>query len=403
LSEVRLRNLSLFIFSVQNAFRKKAVAALAIMGVAFGTALMTLLFSLAAGMEHRAERTLSELSNRIMVTSRDAIFGGLFLGMGTPPIPASYVEAVKNIPHVERVNSQISAILRPEKVNYVMPLYGYAAGEAYAPAGSPYNKIIEGRVPENDDEVIMGKSLQEYLAFLNTPFEIGNRYPFIVMEKGQAQETLLKVVGVYQTGNEVLDGAFSGSEKLARAMGKVPEGRVSAINVMVDELANVEPVARAIQQELAGEKPEVQVVAPREVLNPVKKVLDVFGKFLLAISLVAVVAGGLSIMVVMLLSVVNRMREFSILKALGWTPANIIFMVLVESLVLSMCGAALGAAMGYGGLAAARALIAADIAYLSWRVTAGVCLAGILIGVAGGLYPAWRANSAAPAKVLREV
>ena len=45
----------------------------------------------------------------------------------------------------------------------------------------------------------------------------------------------------------------------------------------------------------------------------------------------AVVAGCLTIMVVMLLSVVERRREFGILKAVGWTPGNIAMMVLVES------------------------------------------------------------------------
>jgi len=393
----------LLFFSIQNAFRKKVVAALAVLGVAFGTALMTILFSLAAGMDNRVERTFSELSNRLMISGRDAIFGGLYLGMGTRPIPSSFLETVRNIPHVEKVYSQVSVVLRPQHVDYVMPLFGYGLEEIHNLDNNPYNKIIEGAAPGNEKEIIIGKSLQEYMSLLDSPFLIGNSYSFIIMEGGQANELDLKVVGVYQTGNEVLDGAFSGSEKLAREIGKIPAQSVSAINVFVDDVDNVESTAKAIQQALAGQKPELQVVVPGEILNPVKNILDLLGKFLMAVSLVAVLAGGLSIMVVMLLSVVNRMREFSILKALGWTPANIIFMVLVESLVLSMCGAALGAALGNGGLAAARALIAADIAYLSWRVTAGVCLAGILIGVAGGLYPAWRANSATPAKVLREV
>lgn len=395
--------MSLLIFSIQNAFRKKAVAALAVLGVAFGTALMTFLFSLAAGMENRAERTFSELSNKIMISGRDAIFGGMFLGMGTQPIPSSYIDIIKNIPHVEKVYAQVSVIMRPKDVNYVMPLFGYGSKEISEMSNIPYNNLIEGTIPENDNEIIMGKSLREYMKFLSYTFEVGNSYPFIIVEKGQAKELELKVVGVYQTGNEVLDGAFSGSEKLAREIGKIPAEKVSSINVVVDELANIEPTGQAIQKELLDKKPEVQVTVPTEVLNPVKSVLEILGKFLMAVSLVAVLAGGLSIMVVMLLSVVNRMREFGILKALGWTPANIIFMILVESLVLSMFGAALGVALGYAGLVAARNFIAADIAVLTWQVAASVSLAGIIIGVAGGIYPAWRANSAVPAKILREV
>lgn len=392
----------LFIFSVQNAFRKKTVALLAVLGVAFGTTLMTFLFSLSAGMETRVECTFSELSNKITISGRDAIFGGLFMGMGTPPIPASYVKIVNNIPHVQKAGAQVSVIMRPKNVNYVMPLFGYLAGEISESGGAPHNNIIEGTVPGSDREIIMGKSLQDYLALLNTPFEVGNVYLFTVMENGKARELELMVAGVYQTGNEVLDGAFSGSDSLAREIAKIPAGSVSAINVMVDDVVNVESTAQAIRNELAGKSPEVQVVAPGEVLTPVKKVLSIFGSFLMGISLVAVVAGGLTIMVVMLFSVVSRMREFGILKALGWTPGNIIRLVLVESLVLSMLGAALGVALGCAGLAAARAFIAADIAFLTWDVAAKVCLASVLVGVAGGLYPAWRANSASPAKILRE-
>lgn len=392
--------MSLLAFSVQNTFRKKMVAVLAVLGVAFGTALMTFLFSLANGMEKRADRTLSELSNRIVITGRDALFGGLFLGMGTSPIPSSYMEAISRVPHVQRAYSQVSVIMRPQDINYMMPLYGYGPEEI---TGSvPGNSIIEGAAPKSDSEILMGKSLREYLGLLNTPCEIGNTYKFIVPDRGRVNVLDLKITGVYSTGNEVLDGAFSGTEKLARDLAKVPAGRVSAINAVVDHVNNVEPVAQAIQRELSGKIPEVQVVVPGEVLNPVKNILDIFGKFLMAVSLVAVLAGGLSIMVVMLLSVVSRMREFGILKAVGWTPANIVFMVITESLALSMLGCILGVILGFAGLAVAGAFIAPDIALLTWRVAASVFLAGVLIGVAGGIYPALRACSASPARIFRE-
>ncbi|KJS17480.1 MAG: ABC transporter permease [Peptococcaceae bacterium BRH_c4b] len=393
--------MSLLFFSIQNAFRKKAVVVLAILGVAFGIALMTFLLSLVAGMENRAERTLGDLSNRIMISGRDALFGGLFLGMGTTSIPSSYMETIKNKPHVEKVYAQVSAIMRPFNMEYDMPFYGYGAQDISTVSNIPHNKIIQGTAPEDDQEIIIGASLQKYMKFINSPYEIGNVYRFIVPEKGQAKVLELKVVGVYQTGNEVLDSAFSGSEHLARDIGKIPAGKVSSINVTVDEIDNLESVAQSIRNDLSGKKPEVQVVLPNEVLNPVKDVLDIFGRFLIAVSVVSVVVGALFIMVVMLLSVINRMREFGILKALGWTPANIIFLVMVESLVMSMLGAALGVALGYAGLVLARDLIALDFARLTWRTASYVCLAGILIGVAGGIYPAWRAKSAAPARILR--
>jgi len=395
--------LSMFFFSIQNAFQKKSVAALAILGVAFGTALMTILFSLVGGMERRAEKTFSELSNKIMITGRDAIFGGLFLGMGTGAIPSNYIENIKGIPHVERVYTQVSAIMRPRDINYVIPLYGYKNEDIKGLSLIPHNKIIEGRTPENDREVILGKSLGEYMKLLNSPYQVGKAYSFNIPSGGKTRDLELIMVGIYQTGNEVMDGALVGSEKLAREITNIPPAQVSGINVIIDGVNNVEQVARAIQSALSGKTPEVQVLVPGEVLNPVKNVIDLFGNFLITVAVVAAAAGGLSIMVVMLLSVVSRMREFGILKALGWTPANIMLMVLVESLVLSLSGAALGTLLGYGGLLLAGKFISPDIAVLTWQVTSAVALAGVIIGVAGGIYPAWRANRASPSSILREI
>ncbi len=393
----------LLLFSIQNAFRKKAVVTLAVFGVAFGIALMTFLLSLVAGMDNRAERTLGDLSNRIMISGRDALFGGLLLGMGTTPIPFSYIEIIENIPHVEKVYAQVSAIMRPYNVEYNMPLYGYGAEDISAVNSIPHNKIIEGAAPKDDKEIIIGAGLQKYMNFIDSPYEIGNFYRFIVPENGQAKVLELKVVGVYRTGNEVLDSAFSGSEHLARDIGRIPDGKVSSFNVTVDKIDNLESAAQSIRNDLSGKKPEVQVVLPNEVLNPVKDILDIFGRFLIAVSVVAVVAGALTIMVVMLLSVINRMREFGILKALGWTPANIIFLVMVESLVMSLLGAVLGVALGYAGLVLARDLIALDFANLTWQTSFYVGLAGIFIGVVGGIYPAWRAKGVAPVRILRGV
>lgn len=393
--------MSLFLFSMRNAFRKKAVAILAVLGVAFGCALMTFLFSIAAGMEQRMERMFNELSGRIAITNREGVFGGLLMGLGnSSAIPVDYEDIVKGVPHVKNVSDQISIILRPKGVSFITPLFGYGSGGG----GSPFTKLLEGHAPVNANEVVIGKSLQEYMRLLDVNYEVGDVYPFEVSEKASSDRIMeLKIVGVYQTGNEVLDGGFSSLEKLARDVGKIPPGSVSVINAQVDSLDNVESVAQEIERRLAGKKPEVQVSVPRQILIPLVNVLRLLDSFFLAISLVAVAAGGLMILVVMLLSVIERRREFGILKALGWTPRDIVFMVLVESFFLSLLGAALGVAFGYVALVAAVEYVGIDLGLFSWQVPAAVCASGVLVGALGGLYPAWRANRTAPAEILRGV
>jgi putative ABC transport system permease protein len=391
-------------FSIRNAFRKKAVAILAILGVAFGCALMTFLFSVTRGMEKRVEQTMNEFSGRLLVVGRDALFGGLLLGMGTSPFPVTYADTVRGIPHVKEATGQVSALLRPEGMTFVTPLFGYGgAGSPVPPTWSPPGKIIAGAAPADDKEIIIGKRLREYMVFFNINYAVGDVYHFLVLE-GDARSVRrldLKVVGVYQTGNEVLDGAFSGTEKLTREIARIPAGKISALNVQVDHLENVEGVAQAINRELTGKIPEVQVAAPRELLIPFQNILRTLRNFVLLISIVAVVAGSLSILVVMLLSIMERQREFGILKALGWTPANIAVMILAESISLSLIGAGLGIGLGFAGLAIAWRFAAVEVGFLSWPVVLAVGACGVLVGALGGLYPAWRANRAAPAQILR--
>lgn len=391
--------MSLLLYSIRNAFRKKAVAALAVLGVAFGCALMTFLFSVANGMEKRVETTFSNLAGRITITQKGSVFGGLLQGVGSSAIPASYIDIIDDVPNVYNVTGQVTAILRPVGYTMVMPLFGYG-GEQGVTGGDPFRSIVEGVAPVHDDEVVIGKSLQEYLTFLNISYEVGGVYPFEVpRSSGGTRE--LKVVGVYRTGNELLDGGVSGTEQLARDIGNLQPGRLSAITAQVSSMEYVEEAARQIEERLSGSKPEVQVVAPRELLLPLQNVLRVLDQFFLAVSSIAIVAGSLMILVVMLLSVVERRREFAILKALGWTPFNIVFMVLVESVFLSLLGAGIGMALGYGGLELAKEYLAIDIGTLEPKIAAAVGACGVLVGAVGGIYPAWRANRNAPAEILR--
>ena len=393
--------MSLFIFSIRNAFRKKSVSLLAVLGVAFGCALMTFLFSVSSGMEKRMERTFNEVSGQIVISGRDSIFGGMLMGMGTSTIPGEYMDMVKGLPHIKEVYGQVSVILRPESNSVIMPLFGYDKAGAAGLAGAPFKNIIKGTSPSGPNEVIIGKSLQEYMELLDIPYEIGVVYRFIVPAGDNPyQVEELKVVGVYQSGNEVLDGGFSAGEELAREIGKINDGKYSAIIAQVDDLEYVDAAVKEINSATAGGKP-LQVTIPRELLVPLRSLLNALNNFLLAISLVAVVAGGLSISVVMLLSIIERRREFGILKALGWKPGDVVFMVMVESVFLSMLGAALGVALGYAGLSLALKYIAVDIAQLDWKVVLAVIFYGFVVGTVGGLYPAMRAKNTPPADIMR--
>jgi putative ABC transport system permease protein len=115
---------------------------------------------------------------------------------------------------------------------------------------------------------------------------------------------------------------------------------------------------------------------------------------------VALVVGGMVIMNIMLMSVVERTREIGMRKAVGARRRDITMQILVESSTLSFLGAALGIALG---LALAKLVetvspMPAAVGY-HWLVIAAAM--GIIVGVVAGLYPAARAARLDPVVALR--
>jgi len=112
------------------------------------------------------------------------------------------------------------------------------------------------------------------------------------------------------------------------------------------------------------------------------------------------VVGGMVIMNIMLMSVVERTREIGMRKAVGARRRDILLQILVESSVLSFTGAAIGIGLGLllAQVIEAVSPMPAAVGY-HWLAIAAVM--GILVGVLAGLYPASRASKLDPVVALR--
>ena len=114
---------------------------------------------------------------------------------------------------------------------------------------------------------------------------------------------------------------------------------------------------------------------------------------------VSLVVGGIVIMNIMLVSVVERTREVGIRMAIGARREDIVTQFLVEAVALSGSGAVLGAAVGVGVAAAVRAATPLPAAIAARWVVLAV-LVGVAVGVAAGVYPALRASRMDPVEAL---
>jgi putative ABC transport system permease protein len=133
-------------------------------------------------------------------------------------------------------------------------------------------------------------------------------------------------------------------------------------------------------------------------LDQLKGRLILFGTALPAISLVV---GAMVIMNIMLVAVAERTREIGVRKALGARRRDIMGQFLAEAATLSLAGAAIGIALGFGLAQLIAALTPLPAAVAPWAIAVALVM-GAGVGVVAGAYPASRAARLDPITALRQ-
>jgi len=144
----------------------------------------------------------------------------------------------------------------------------------------------------------------------------------------------------------------------------------------------------------------VRVQDARSIIQAMKKQMAMLGGVLVAIGSISLLVGGVGVMNVMLMTVMERRREIGLRAAIGATPGDIRMMFLIEAVVLALGGGVLGDVLGVGLTWVATLFLPFEFA-VNWGVMilgAGVAAS---VGLVFGLYPAIAASRILPIEALR--
>ncbi len=157
---------------------------------------------------------------------------------------------------------------------------------------------------------------------------------------------------------------------------------------------------RTIRKVPPSEPSDFSIRSNEQMLNQINEMTSGVRIGAFAIAAIALLAAGIGIMNIMLVSVTERTREIGIRKSIGAKKFNVLFQFLVEAITLCILGGLVGIVLGVGvGNWAGSFLNATATIPMDW-VVIGVSLC-VLIGVVFGTYPAYKAANLDPIEALR--
>jgi putative ABC transport system permease protein len=213
----------------------------------------------------------------------------------------------------------------------------------------------------------------------------------------------LRVAGVLQRSGTSDDSLFFVPLRTAQGMFHLP-GRLTAVAIRLRDPALLRAASERLQR-----IPGAQVVTLTEMMGTFLNLVGAVRTLLVSVALVAITISLLSVFNTLLAAVVERTGELSIMRAIGASRLQILRLISTEALLLtslgSLGGTVLALLVGHGVENLVKRLVplapSEPLLWPSATIILQTVGLGVVIGILGSLYPAWRASRLQPAEALK--
>jgi len=150
---------------------------------------------------------------------------------------------------------------------------------------------------------------------------------------------------------------------------------------------------------------DVDVLTPQAIKEMVDRVMSTLTFFISSISFVSLLVASIGIITTLYTSMLERIREIGILKAIGFRRIHILKMFLYEAAIIGMVGGSLGLVLGVLMAIALKNYFFAQVPFITPIFTPGIFIEiwsmATILSIISGLYPAWRAAQLDPVVALK--
>ncbi|MHB8763642.1 MAG: ABC transporter permease [Deferrisomatales bacterium] len=388
-----------FQVAYKNLLRKKVRSLLTTTGIALSAWVLVSLLGFNRGFETALNRDIDNMGFQMMLMAKGCPYEAATMmlkgGTGLKYLPEAVGGAVAQEPEVERITPMLmQAVFDPNKgESGGIAAYLGVEARSYG-AMKTFLTFRQGGWFTADEayEAVMGYEAAEL-----EQREVGD---LILIPEKNVEFT---VVGVLERTGTQDDGTiFVPLRTLQRIFDK--GGELTTIGIKLRKDADT----RGIEDKLY-ELPDVQVVSLAQVKQTILSLVSTAKVLVMSIAIIAIVIAMVGVVNTILMSVHERFQEIGILKTIGAMPGDIFRLVWTETLLLCAAGGALGVGLSLLLARATEEVVRRVLPYAPngglVQIDGGLVLFALgaisVIGLLGGLYPAWKAGRIRPLEAIR--
>lgn len=400
---------NLFRIAIRALIRNKMRAFLTMLGIVIGVASVIAMLAIGEGSKQNIRAEMSSMgTNMVMIMPNTQRRGGVSLGASSSmALKYSDVVALRNeATAISSVSPEVRASGQVIYGNQNTQTTIYGVSEDYLSIKKL--EIKSGRIFNMNETksmskvCLLGQTVVENLfgegadpvgisiRIKNLPFQIIG----VIKDKGES--------GMGQDQDDMILAPYTTVQRRLAAIDYINGIYASAVSEEKSAVAisEVTEILRRTHKLRESAENDFRVMSQSELIETVSSITEILTYLLGAIAGISLLVGGIGIMNIMLVSVTERTREIGLRMSIGGRGTDILKQFLVESMLLSILGGALGIIFGYLIAILAGSIMDSPIVVSTQSVVLAFAVC-FVIGVFFGWYPARKAANLNPIDALR--